>query len=95
MKKVLILSAYIILFWIILPGTIVVSATWFDGLAGFGSVRGVVPGMFVLCFALPLLVISIVQFRKFSGKYPVKLPVGKYIFPVCPKSTTFRPWSLR
>jgi 1-acyl-sn-glycerol-3-phosphate acyltransferase len=71
MKKVLILSAYIILFWIILPGTIVVSATWFDGLAGFGSVRGVVPGMFVLCFALPLLVISIVQFRKFSGKYPV------------------------
>jgi len=71
MRKLLILTAYIILFWIVLPGAIVLSATWFDYRAGFSSIRGLVAGILVLCFALPLLAVSIAQFRKFSGKYPV------------------------
>lgn len=71
MKKLFILAAYILLFWIVLPGVIVLSAAWFDRLAGFRSVRGLVPGILVLCFALPMLTVSIAQFRIFSGKYPV------------------------
>ena len=71
MKKFIILAAYILLFWIILPGIIVLSANWLDRLAGFGSFRGLVPGILILCFALPMLAVSIAQFRKFSGKYPV------------------------
>lgn len=71
MKKLFILAAYVLLFWIILPGMIVLFATWFDRLAGFRSVQGMVPGILLFCFALPMLTISIAQFRKSSGKYPV------------------------
>lgn len=73
MRKLLILTAYVIIFWIVLPGAIVLSATWFDRLAGFNSVRGMVPGILMLCSAIPLLSVSIAQFRKFSGKYPVSV----------------------
>ncbi|MEN8230241.1 MAG: 1-acyl-sn-glycerol-3-phosphate acyltransferase [Bacteroidota bacterium] len=80
MRKLLILTAYILFFWIILPGTIVLSATWFDTLAGFGSVKELAGGILILCFALPLLAVSIIQFRKFSGKYPVSAdPPGLFI----------------
>jgi len=71
MKKFFVLCAYILLFWIILPGMLVYSAVRIDRLDLFGPVQGIVPGILVLCFALPMLAISIVQFRKFSGKYPV------------------------
>jgi len=71
MKKYIILTAYIILFWIILAGIIVLSAKWMDSLAGFRSISGLVPGILIVGFAMPMLGISIFQFRKFSGKYPV------------------------
>ncbi|MGW8316241.1 MAG: 1-acyl-sn-glycerol-3-phosphate acyltransferase [Bacteroidales bacterium] len=71
MKKHLILALYILLFWIILPGILVLSARWFDNLFGIRSIKSLPGGFLILCFALPLLAISIIQFRTFSGKYPV------------------------
>lgn len=71
MKKAGILILYIILFWIVLPGGIVISAIWFEGFVGIRRHSLAVPGILLLCFALPMLAISIIQFRRFSGKYPV------------------------
>lgn len=74
MKKVIILAIYIILFWLLLPGILVLSAVYLDDQLAFGrsaSSCKIIPGILVLGFAVPLLAVSIMQFRRFSGKYPV------------------------
>ncbi|HEC41892.1 MAG TPA: hypothetical protein ENI20_03595 [Bacteroides sp.] len=71
MRKTAILIIYIILFWVVLPGVLVLSAIYFDKLLGFESNPALVAGILIMSIALPMLVISIAQFRIFSGKYPV------------------------
>jgi len=71
MKKNLILIAYILFFWILLPGTIVLFALWMDKINGFESLGCRSSGILILVVSLPLLTISILQFRRYSGKLPV------------------------
>jgi len=70
-KKFIILAIYIILFWVILPGGLVLTALYFDSYFHFESTPRIIAGILVLAFSIPMLSIAIVQFRKFSGKLPV------------------------
>jgi protein-S-isoprenylcysteine O-methyltransferase Ste14 len=74
MKKGIIFTLYVVFFWICLPAILIISSVNLE--------QNHLPGRFVhpvlqiggaciLLIAIPLLAISIVQFKKFGEKYPI------------------------
>ena len=74
MKKRLFVIIYFAVFWIIIPGTLFHIATILDRLIFHGSrldTGWVIPGFILSISGLIILLLSIYQFKLFSGEYPV------------------------
>lgn len=71
MRKISILIAYIVAFWVLIPALILVGSSRLDLMWGWGSSPHPVSGIILLLFTAPLLFITIGQYLKFSGELPV------------------------
>lgn len=74
MKKALIIGIYFVIFWILLPATLIVGATiadqvLFDGVILSAGYR--IPGWILFISGLLLMLTSVVQFRYYGKEYPV------------------------
>ena len=73
-RKVLILLIYIVGFWILLPFFLLYFSHLLDEYLNFTRINSTllfVGGSILVLIALPLLVISIYQFKLFSGEFPL------------------------
>ena len=83
MKKIVIVTVYFIVFWMMVPGLLFLSSFWLDRTI-FDDERlspaFVIPGILVFALGISLFFTSVYQFRKFSGNWPVSaLPPNKII----------------
>ncbi|MFA6128170.1 MAG: 1-acyl-sn-glycerol-3-phosphate acyltransferase [Bacteroidales bacterium] len=74
MKKAAIIGAYFVVFWILLPAALIVSATivdqvLFDGVPLPAGYR--IPGWILFISGLLMMLTSVVQFRYYGKEYPV------------------------
>ena len=73
-RQIFMLYLYILIFWICLPASIVLASIHLDRayeLERLSAQPWISSGIVILAISVPLLILSIVQFKRFSQKYPV------------------------
>jgi 1-acyl-sn-glycerol-3-phosphate acyltransferase len=74
MKKIFILLAFFFFFWIALPSIMIVAANILDRLIFPNTIlkqSWMIPGFILFIPGLILMILSVIQFRYFSGEFPV------------------------
>ena len=74
MKKIVIIATYIFIFWVLLPFFLLYTALLLDDRCAFSlstSVLTILSGIFFIVISIPLLVISIIQFKKQGKELPI------------------------
>ena len=81
MKKILIILMYFLIFWVLLPATIILFSLLLDRSIGWNHGMGsVTAGILLLAVSFPLLLHSVFYYRKVTGEYPVSAyPPGEII----------------
>ena len=83
MRKAFIISAYIFFFWIVIPFILVYSSSILDEILHFEKLKkspSLTTGIIFFAVSLPMMVISIIQYIKYTGGLPVsKFPPEKII----------------
>ena len=80
MRKIIILLLYIVFFWGVIPFILLGSSVYLDSLLAFEPYRLTAIGILVLIIAVPMLVLSIVQYVRQSGELPVSAYPPQAIF---------------
>jgi len=73
-RQTFILCLYILLFWLCLPAILVLASIYLDSTLELNrstSPATIIMGVLILAVSVPLLIVSIYQFKKFGKKYPV------------------------
>ena len=74
LRQTFILILYILLFWICLPAILVLASLYMDSTLELDRTNHplmTIAGLLVLSFSVPLLTLSIIQFKIYSNKYPI------------------------
>jgi len=83
MRKAFIISAYIFFFWIVIPFILVYSSSILNEILHFEKLQkspSLTAGIILLSVSLPMLVISLIQYTKYTGGLPVsEFPPEKII----------------
>ena len=83
MRKSIIISAYIFFFWIIIPFILVYCSSILDDILHYEKLQkspSLTAGIMLFAVSLPMMVISIIQYTKYTGGLPVsEFPPEKII----------------
>ncbi|HBE43565.1 MAG TPA: hypothetical protein DDW27_20685 [Bacteroidales bacterium] len=73
MRKALIISFYILFFWLIIPIILVYSSLKLDSILSFENIGNgsFIAGLLLFVLSVPMLLISIIQYTRFTGELPV------------------------
>ena len=91
MRKILIIALYILLFWFLLPAILIISSVLLDTRLDFARESPgimIVAGIVLILIGIPMLYLSIVQFRE-QGK---GLPISALPSPVLIQQKLFSVW---
>jgi len=72
MKKAFIIFLFFLLFWLALPAGILYSSLLIDGVISFSPLeRFKNAGIVIMVISFPLLIISVISYKRFTGEFPV------------------------